>query len=176
MQPWKPISLTNGWAWTELHSPVSRFQPHYSSKEAQLWRGLQNADGLARGELAGKVGSGAALLTPAELQGRVKSHLCHCCSSCGVASHPQPRPCHTEHSSGLTQSFRAHWWGADAHTPPNGSITSQIIYCWRREKLIACSGGNKNSSRVLKWWRVQSGGQGETKRINSEKDGLMWAL
>lgn len=54
------------------------------------------------------------------------------------------------------QSFHAHWWGADAHRPPNESITSQIICCCRREKLITCSRGNKNSSRLLKWWRVWS--------------------
>lgn len=97
MQHWKTISLTNGWAWTELHSPVSRSQPHYSSKEVQLWRGLQNADRLARGKLAGKVGTGATLQTPAELQGSSeRSHLCHCLSSCEVALQPHLSHSHTE--------------------------------------------------------------------------------
>lgn len=161
MQHWKTISLTNGRAWTESHSPVSRFQPHYSSKEVQLWRGLQNADGLARGELAGKVGAGATLQTPAELQGSgERSHLCPCLSSCEAALHPHLSHCHTERPhpiSQVTAKAFMHIGEEQMHTDhPMRASHHRKIYCCRRGKLIACSRGNKNSSRLLKWWRVWS--------------------
>lgn len=161
MQHWKTISLTNGWAWTELHSPVSRSQPHYSSKEVQLWRGLQNADRLARGKLAGKVGTGATLQHYRhQLSSRALVKGVTCATACpAVKWHYSPTSATLTQNGHIPfhiQSFHAHWWGADAHRPPNESITSQIICCCRREKLITCSRGNKNSSRLLKWWRVWS--------------------
>lgn len=157
MQHWKTISLTNGWAWTELHSPVSRSQPHYSSKEVQLWRGLQNADRLARGKLAGKVGTGATLQTPAELQGSSeRSHLCHCLSSCEVALQPHLSHSHRMAPSHFTSKAFMHIGEEQMHTDHPMRASHHRICCCRREKLITCSCGNKNSSRLLKWWRVWS--------------------
>lgn len=145
---------------------------HHSSKEVQLWRGLQNTDGLARGELAGKVGTGATWQTPAEPQALVESSVPLLLQLWSGMS-PPLRPCHIpfhwphpELSGTLLRSRCTY--------TTKKSITSQITYCCGRGKLIMWQ------QELLKTVKVMESGalraEGSTEGISSEKDGLMFAL
>lgn len=117
---------------TALHlafNPITLLK-RYSSEEA-----FKNADGLARGELAGKVEMRAMLQTPAELQGSEESPvplLVQLWS--GIPAPPQTlsHTTATSHFTGHIQSFMVR---SRCTYTTKESITSQIIYCYKRGKL-----------------------------------------
>lgn len=121
----------------ELSCTALYFTSHHSSKEGQLWRGLQNADGLAGGELAGKVGTGAPLQTPAEPQGSGEESPVPLPVQCGVALHPNPDPAtsrallHTGEEQRHTQHQGEH------HITHNPLLEGKIdhLLLWQQELL-----------------------------------------
>lgn len=149
----------------ELSCTALDLTSHHSSKEGQLWRGLQTADGLAGGELAGKVGTGATLQTPAEPQGSgevspVEWHY--------TPAQSLPHRTHPELSCTLGRS-------RGTHSTKEG-ITSHTSHCWKgkidhlllwQQELLQT--GKVMESGVLK-------AEGNKGRISSEKEGLMFAL
>lgn len=123
----------------ELSCTALYFTSHHSSKEGQLWRGLQNADGLAEGSLQGRWGLELHCRHQLSPRALVRGHLCHCLSSVEWHYTPTQTLPHPELSCTLGRSRGTH--------STKESITSHTIHCWKG-KIDHCSCGNKSCSRL----------------------------
>lgn len=126
------------------HSPVSGFQPHYSFKEVQLCKGLQNADRLA----TCREGGDCRCVTDTQLNSRglVKKHLCYR-SSLSEEDSPHlktpnisTRPCAIAQ---VTSKAPAHF-AEETHAHNPTRVSNHTIHCCRSANLIHCLCGNKN--------------------------------